>query len=92
MGEVLGGALREESVDRVCESLRDSKVAEFLKERGVEGESPFKAYFDLMSSEPPLQRGGFGLGFERLILFVSSALGDILRAVAHRVLHPRSGR
>src|ERR1017187_7071141 len=38
MGEILGGALREESVDRVCDCLRDSKVAEFLQERGGDGE------------------------------------------------------
>jgi asparaginyl-tRNA synthetase len=91
MGEILGGAVREEMVDRLRQSLHCSKIAEFLTERGVDVDSPFQIYFDLLQSEPPLLRGGFGLGFER---YISCLIGssDILQAVARRVLHPRLRR
>jgi asparaginyl-tRNA synthetase len=91
MGEILGGAIREEAVHRLRESLHCSKIAEFLAERGVDVDGPFQIYFDLLQSEPPLLRGGFGLGFER---YISCLIGssDILQAVAHRVLHPRLRR
>ena len=44
---------------------------------------PFAEYFALFEQEHPTLRGGFGIGFERLIGFLLGS-NDILNTVTHR--------
>jgi len=60
IGEIIGGSVREESYE---------KLTNEIKARGMELDT-YKWYLDTrkFGSCP---HGGFGLGFERLILFVT---------------------
>lgn len=60
IGEIIGGSVREENYDKL--------VAE-IKSRGME-ESAYSWYLDTRKYGS-CPHGGFGLGFERLILFVT---------------------
>jgi asparaginyl-tRNA synthetase len=60
LGELIGGSQREERLDVLRQRFAEHKLPE----------EPYKAYLDTrrFGSVP---HSGFGLGFERLVLFVS---------------------
>jgi asparaginyl-tRNA synthetase len=60
IGEVVGGSVREEDLDKL-------KLA--IKENNLE-EEDYKFYLDLRKFGT-VPHGGFGLGFERLVMLVS---------------------
>ncbi len=60
IGEIIGGSVREENYDKLLEEIRN---------RGM-NESVYNWYLDTRKYGT-CPHGGFGLGFERLILFVT---------------------
>lgn len=73
IGELIGGSMREEDYDTLVTKM---------KRLGMELE-PYKAYLDIrkFGSVP---HGGFGLGFERLVRFVTG-----LQQIRDCIPHPR---
>jgi asparaginyl-tRNA synthetase len=69
-GEISGGAEREDNRDRLLRNLKNSEMWAQILERGLD-ESEFDWYLDLWRDGSPGPRGGFGLGFERLIGFLT---------------------
>ncbi len=88
LGETTGGAVREEDGEIIKQHLRESRIGEYLKERGQDPVIPFTDYFDVFTQEKPLLRGGYGIGFERFVGFLLQS-NDILDTVAYRTLHPQ---
>lgn len=87
LGETIGGAIREESGLLIKKYLRGSKIAKFIREHGGDPLEPFTEYLRLFEQEKPTLRGGFGIGFERLIGFLIGS-NDILNTIAARVTTP----
>jgi asparaginyl-tRNA synthetase len=88
LGEIVGGAVREEDGEVIKQQLRESKIGRYLKENGwKDPTTAFAEYFNIFEQEEPLLRGGFGIGFERLIGFLLQS-NDILDTIAYRTLHP----
>ncbi len=83
LGETIGGAVREEHGDVIKQQLRESKVGTFLQEKGLDPITQFPEYFPLFEQEPPLLRGGYGIGFERFVAFLLGS-NDILETIAYR--------
>ncbi len=69
VGELVGGSQREESYDKLV-----ARMAELKMETG-----PYEAYLD-MRKYGSVPHSGFGLGFERLILF-ATGLENIREAI-----------
>jgi asparaginyl-tRNA synthetase len=67
LGECVGAGLREEDTGSLKANLNDSRLGEFLRERGLKPEESFRPYFEVLEQEQPTLRGGFGVGFERFI-------------------------
>jgi asparaginyl-tRNA synthetase len=65
LGELIGGSQREERIDVLIERF---------KEKGLPQE-PYQAYLDLRRFGG-VPHSGFGLGFERLVLF-TTGIGNI---------------
>ena len=87
LGETAGGAVREEDGEIIKQQLLNSKIG---KELAAEGRNPLQAfaeYFNLFKEEQPILRGGFGIGFERLIGFLLNS-NDILQTIAYRSMQP----
>jgi len=87
LGETSGGAVREEDGEKIKRWLLDSKVAKYINEKGGDPLEPFKEYFNLFEQEEALLRGGFGIGFERLVGFLLHS-NDILETIAYRAMQP----
>jgi asparaginyl-tRNA synthetase len=87
MGEVVGGGVREESLQQLKKNLASSKVGMFLRERGVDPNAPFAQYFSMFDSDHACLRAGCGIGFERFVAFLIGS-SDIIRTVFHRTLVP----
>lgn len=87
LGETIGGGLREESGERIKAQLLNSKVGQFLRERGEDPLVPFQEYFRVFDDEEQILRGGYGIGFERFVGFLLNS-NDILNTIAHRILKP----
>ena len=87
MGEVVGGGVREESLQQLKKNLASSKVGIFLRERGVDPNAPFAQYFSMFDSDRVCLRAGCGIGFERFVAFLIGS-SDIIRTVFHRTLVP----
>lgn len=87
LGETTGGAVREEDGEKIKDFLRNSKIGEFLRGKGIKPEQPFAEYFALFEQESPLLRGGFGIGFERFVGFLIGS-NDILETIAEKSLKP----
>ena len=87
LGETVGGAVREEDGEKIAGYLLDSKVAQYIREHGGDPLEPFAEYFKIFREEPPVTRGGFGIGFERFIGFLIGS-NDILNTIAYRAMHP----
>jgi len=88
LGETTGGAVREEDGEKIKQYLRESKIGKYLQERGQNPEVPFGEYLRLFEQEEPLLRGGYGIGFERLVAFLLGS-NDILETIAYRTLTPQ---
>ncbi|TSC58256.1 MAG: asparagine-tRNA ligase [Candidatus Peregrinibacteria bacterium Greene0416_19] len=87
LGESTGGAVREEDGEKIKSYLLSSKVGQFLRDKGQDPLLPFTEYFKLFEQEPPVVRGGFGIGFERLIGFLLQS-NDILDTISYRTMQP----
>lgn len=87
LGETSGGAVREEDGEKIKRWLLESKVAKYIKEKGGDPLVPFTEYFNLFKQEQALIRGGFGIGFERLVAFLLHS-NDILETIAYRAMQP----
>jgi asparaginyl-tRNA synthetase len=83
LGETVGGAIREERASTIRDHLEKSEVAAFIHQRNGSLADTFRSYFEILESEPPLLRGGFGIGFERLISFLTQS-NDIIEAIKYR--------
>jgi asparaginyl-tRNA synthetase len=83
LGESVGGAIREERALKLKTQLQRSDVANFIRKHGGDPAESFRAYFEVVETEPPLPRGGFGLGFERLLSFITNS-NDIIEAIRYR--------
>ena len=88
LGETSGGAVREEEVEIIKQQLRESRIGSFLQEKGQNPIIPFTDYFDVFKQEPPLLRGGYGIGFERFVGFLLQS-NDILDTVRYVTPLPR---
>ena len=88
LGETTGGAVREEDGEIIKQHLRESKIGEYLKEKGQDPVDQFGDYFNVFAQEKALLRGGYGVGFERFVGFLLQS-NDILDTVAYRTLHPQ---
>jgi asparaginyl-tRNA synthetase len=69
-GEISGGAEREDNLDRLKNNLYASEMWEDIQRSGLD-QKEFDWYLDLWRDGSPGPRGGFGLGFERLIGFLT---------------------
>ncbi|MBI5733647.1 MAG: hypothetical protein HY973_01750, partial [Candidatus Kerfeldbacteria bacterium] len=87
LGETSGGAVREEDGEKIKAYLLQSKIADYIKERHGNPLLPFQEYFNLFEQEKATLRGGFGIGFERLIGFLLNS-NDILETIAYRSMQP----
>ncbi len=67
-GEISGGAEREDDFRRVEHNLKSSPMWTDIQQLGLD-QDHFEWYLDLWKSGSPGPRGGFGLGFERLVGF-----------------------
>jgi len=83
LGETIGGAVREEQAATIRDQLHGSQVAAFVREHGRDPDDIFASYFNVLESELPMLRGGFGIGFERLISFLINS-NDIIEAIRYR--------
>jgi asparaginyl-tRNA synthetase len=83
LGETVGGAIREEQASKLRVQLERSDVAKFIRENNGDVHESFRAYFDVIDTEPALLRGGFGMGFERLLSFITGS-NDIIEAILYR--------
>ncbi len=88
LGETIGGAVREEHGTKLLKQLLGSRVAGYLQQRGADPKELFAEYLKLFQEEKPLLRGGFGIGFERLIGFLLAS-NDILETIAYRTIQPK---
>lgn len=86
LGETIGGALREENVNKVKHNLVNSKIGSYLRENGIDPNAALGPYISLFRNRVPL-RGGFGIGFERFVAFLIGST-DILETVAFRTMQP----
>ncbi|MBR9699814.1 hypothetical protein GOV09_05130 [Candidatus Woesearchaeota archaeon] len=87
LGESTGGAVREEDGEVIKDQLRGSKIGTYLSSKGQDPVEQFADYFNVFTQTAPLLRGGYGVGFERLVGFLLQS-NDILETVAHRTMHP----
>jgi asparaginyl-tRNA synthetase len=69
-GEISGGAVREHEFEKVKENLLTSKMWKDIHEQKLEI-NDFNWYLDLWKQGSPGPRGGFGVGFERLVGFIT---------------------
>lgn len=69
-GEISGGAEREDDLSRLKHNLYSSEMWQDIQRSGL-NEREFDWYLDLWKDGSPGPRGGFGLGFERLIGFLT---------------------
>ena len=76
-GEISGGAEREDEYDKVVRNLKSSKMWSDLQ-RLWPDEDHFEWYLSLWEDGSPGPRGGFGMGFERLVGFFTG-IDDIRR-------------
>jgi asparaginyl-tRNA synthetase len=83
LGETSGGAVREEDGEKVKQYLLDSRIAEYVTGQRGDPLVPFTEYLNLFKQEKPVLRGGFGIGFERLVGFLINS-NDILATIAYR--------
>ncbi len=89
LGETSGGAVRETDGHKIKEYLLGSRIAEFISDNGGDTVAQFREYLELFEQEPPVMRGGFGLGFERFIGFLLNST-DILETVGYRTMKPNT--
>ncbi|KAI1088880.1 asparaginyl-tRNA synthetase [Rostrohypoxylon terebratum] len=74
--EIAGGSMREHRLDNLLESMRTHGIAPTSSENAIESDSPQSAennlswYVDLRRWGCP-PHGGFGVGFDRLICYLS---------------------
>jgi asparaginyl-tRNA synthetase len=87
LGETSGGAVREEDGEKIKDQLLGSKIAKYITEQHGDPLLPFQEYFNLFQQEKPTIRGGFGIGFERLVGFLLHS-NDILETIAYRSMQP----
>ncbi len=87
LGETAGGAVREEDGLRIQQQLLDSKIATHVHEYDGDPLEQFREYLNLFEQEAPVLRGGFGIGFERLVGFLLHST-DILDTIAYRAMQP----
>lgn len=87
LGETVGGGLREEDYNLVYSQLLNSKVGRFLKENNEDPQQVFEEYFNALEQQEKVPRGGFGIGFERLIGFLINS-NDILNTITYRSFSP----
>jgi len=87
LGETTGGAVREDNGELIKEALLGSNIAKYINENNGDTIAQFQEYMNLFDQEDPLLRGGFGIGFERLIGFLLNS-NDILNTIAHRSMQP----
>lgn len=87
LGETIGGAIREEDGNKVKSYLLSSRIASYIQAHGGDPLKQFQEYFHLFEQEEPTPRGGFGIGFERLIGFFLNS-NDILETIAYRAMQP----
>ena len=88
LGETSGGAVREENGDLIKEYLLSSKIAKYVEENNGDTLEQFGEYVRLFDEDPPLLRGGFGIGYERFIGFLLGS-NDILNTLSHDTLSLR---
>lgn len=69
-GEISGGAVREYQFDRVKENLLNSRMWKDILNEKLNLHD-FDWYLDLWKRGSPGPRGGFGIGFERFVGFVT---------------------
>lgn len=87
LGETTGGAVREEDGAKIKDYLLTSRIADKMREMNADVVAPFEEYFSLFEQEPETVRGGFGIGFERLVGFLINS-NDILASIAYRTMQP----
>jgi asparaginyl-tRNA synthetase len=89
LGEMSGGAVREEKKDKIENYLQSSKIAQTVDQRLGPGATiqQFSEYFAALAQEGPVPRAGFGIGFERFIGFILNS-SDILNTIEHRSMQP----
>jgi len=87
LGEAVGGGLREENPDIILSQLHQSKVGKFLHDHNGQPEEVFEEYFNALQQQANCPRGGFGIGFERLIGFLINS-NDILHTISYRSFVP----
>lgn len=75
VGEIVGGSMRAPSYDEIMEGF---------KREGISPE-PYKFYTD-QSLYGPFPHGGYGLGFERIIM---GFMPELVTKVRHACLYPR---
>jgi asparaginyl-tRNA synthetase len=78
-GEISGGAEREDRFDRLVQSLHSSEMWREIDRLGLDKDD-FDWYLSLWKDGCPGERGGFGMGFERLVGFLSG-ITDIRECV-----------
>ena len=78
-GEISGGAEREDRFDRLIQSLHSSEMWREIERLGFDRDD-FEWYLGLWRDGSPGPRGGFGMGFERLVGFLTG-LTDIRECV-----------
>ena len=88
LGETVGGAIREESGEQIKKQLLESRLGKYLQEKDQDPLAPFQEYWNIFKQEPPLLRGGYGIGFERFIAFLLNS-NDILETIAYKTLQPK---
>lgn len=87
LGETIGGGIREEHGEKIRQYLLESKIAQFLVQKGLDPLEPFREYLSLFEEGRAPLRGGFGIGFERFVGFLLNS-NDILETIAYRSLQP----
>ena len=78
-GEISGGAEREDDLNRLTKNLYSSEMWKDIQRVGLD-QREFDWYLDLWKDGSPGPRGGFGLGFERLVGFLTG-YEDVRRCI-----------
>jgi asparaginyl-tRNA synthetase len=79
LGEISGGAEREDDFERVKYNLMNSQMWKDIKKLGLD-QDHFEWYLSLWGKGSPGPRGGFGIGFERFVAFFTG-IDDIRQCI-----------
>ena len=72
VGETVGGAVRVGNPETIKKQFKESLMFEHIKQVGLDPEKEFDWYFETILDDDT-QSAGCGIGFERMIQFITQA-------------------